>query len=243
MKILFFLALCCLAYFGQLDNGCLIVPFIMLETGGTYAAAYMQKQNSKKTLAAQREAQDKELATEERINKENREALQPFTELGYKATSSISDLMGYNGEEKRVAALNSFRTDPGYKFSTDEMTKATTRSALAKGNLFSGKFATDLQDRAGSLADQQYSNYYGRLFNQANMGRGTAVGVADMNTRYGDTLAGIYRQGAQDTGAYYTGLSDSAKWLANNQQQAVYKTVDTISKMYGGKGWGGGGAS
>ena len=106
------------------------------------------------------------------------------------------------------------------------------------GQRFSGRQAMALNDYGQGMADQQYGNYYNRLWNTANMGRGTAVGVADMGTNYANSMGNLYNNAANINSRRIYGdaqaMGQMASTIGANQQEGFNNALNTVSSLYGG---------
>jgi hypothetical protein len=143
-------------------------------------------------------------------------------------------------QQKRAsqdAAFSKFRTDPGYQFQLKQGVGALDQSAASRGGLFSGRQMKALDEYGTGMADQSYGNYYNRLWNTANMGRGTAVGVADMGTNYANSMSGLagQRGNIASNRAYgdANATSQMASTIGANQQEGFNTAVNTASSIYG----------
>lgn len=66
-------------------------------------------------------------------------------------------------EQYQAPSFNfDFKADPGYQFRLDQASKATERSAAARGGLFSGATLSDLASQSGQMASEEYGNAYNR---------------------------------------------------------------------------------
>ena len=161
---------------------------------------------------------------------QTRADLMPYTEAGYKTTGTMMDLMGYNGKEAQDKAYAAFRTDPGYKFAFDQGQQAVERSAASKGGFFSGATGAALINYGQGMADQQFGNYYNRLFNISNMGRGTATGVAQMGQQVAGQVAGY---GTERDTAISSGLNQFANQATNIAGVMYGRNRGTATNYYG----------
>lgn len=205
--------------------------------------AYETRKAAQKSYNAQNAANAAQLAEVQRQYEQNREDLKPWTEAGTKTTATLMDLLGYNGTDAQNAAMEAFKNDPSYQWAVDQGNQAVNRSAAAKGGLFSGNTGIALQNYGQNMANQQYGNYYNRLFNMSNMGRGTATGVAQMGTDKSNTVAGLYgNQGSIASNYYNTNaqaMSNMANVIGQGGQYTFDKALDTGMSLYGAYSKGG----
>ena len=224
-----------------------------MSTGSNETAAvvgaYENKKANKAAYNQQNAMNVMQMIEQQRQYNQNRADLKPYMDIGYKSLASISDLLGYNGAEAQAKAMQSFQQDPGQQFMLKQGIGALDQSAASKGGLFSGRQMKALNDYGQGMANQNYSNYYNRLWNNANMGRGTATGVAEMGSNYANSMSNLYGQRGQiganraygDAGA----MAQMASTIAANQQEGFNNAINTAASLYGsytgmgGKGIGG----
>lgn len=203
---------------------------------GALSMAYSMEQNEKardtysywtgQALAAQKE-----------MYNQTREDLAPYRELGSKSSNVIADLMGLNGTDAQTTAFNNFRSDPGYQYSVDTANKQLTRSALAKGNLFSGNFLAASNTMNQGLADQQYSNYYNRLYNLSSLGSNAAAKQANANQTYASAVSSLDTQMGQITSNYFlnnaAAFQQAAELVGKGAQSTSDRVINTVAAIYG----------
>ena len=78
---------------------------------------------------------------------------------------------------------------PGYQFQLDQGTQALDRSAAARGGLFSGRAAKELQQFGQGLGDQTYQSAIANLRPSVNTGINAASGQAGIYDNIGDLQA------------------------------------------------------
>lgn len=122
-------------------------------------AAQAQLQASRESIAAQKEAFNKQL-----------ELQAPFREAGLKGQNQLMDLLGLSGNTgaKDYGTLaRSFNPqdmykDPGYNFRLNEGIKALDRSAAARGGLLSGNQLRGVTQFGQDYATNEYQNAFNR---------------------------------------------------------------------------------
>ena len=193
---------------------------------GTVAGSAIQ---ASATKSAQSSANAAQAAAEERA----RQDLLPYNTQGALATTDASNLLGLNGPDAATAAMGNFKTSPGYQFSLDQGLRGVDAGAAASGLLRSGATLKAEQTFGTGLADQEFSNYYNRLYNLSNLGENAAAktganavttgsGIAQTDASAGQQLSSIYGNEAKS-------LAGNVNTLFNNP--AFQNTVS---------GWGGG---
>ena len=122
-------------------------------------AAAAQLQASRESIAAQKEAFDKQV-----------ELQAPFREAGLKGQNQLMDLLGLSGNTgaKDYGTLaQSFNPqdmykDPGYNFRLNEGIKALDRSAAARGGLLGGNQLRGVTQFGQDYATNEYQNAFNR---------------------------------------------------------------------------------
>lgn len=97
---------------------------------------------------------------------------EPIRQAGLTAQNRIMDVLGlsanrnaegYNSANAKFQERD-IKMDPGYQFRLEQGQKALERSAAARGGLFSGRAAKDLQSYGQGMASQEYGNAYNRAY-------------------------------------------------------------------------------
>ena len=142
--------------------------------GGSIIQSNAASSAASKANAAQQAALDKQTAL-----------LSPWTGTGGSANTATSDLLGLNGPDAATTAMGNFQQSPGYQCALDQGLRATDAGAAAKGMLRSGATLKAEQTFGTGLADQDFSNYYNRLFDLSKLGESAAAGVGAGNLSTG----------------------------------------------------------
>ena len=112
---------------------------------------------------------------------------EPWQQTGQDANSAVQRL---------IADPSSVRGLPGYQFGLDQGTHAIDHSAVANGNLFSGKTGKALQSFGTNYADKTYGDHLARLLGVSQQGLGaTQMGNATIGQ-------GLQGQLGANTSAY-----------------------------------------
>jgi hypothetical protein len=208
------------------------MPFAVAAAGVTAAAGIAGSAiQADATKSAQSSANAAQAAAEARA----RADLLPYNTAGMQATTGATDLLGLNGPDAATAARANFQTSPGYQFSMDQGLRAVDAGAAAKGMLRSGATLKAEQTFGTGLADQEFSNYYNRLFQLSTLGENAAAktganavttgqGIAGTDVSTGAALSSIYGNEAK-------GLSNTVNTLFSNPQ-----FQNTVSGAFGGGG-------
>jgi hypothetical protein len=129
---------------------------------------------SNDALAQQEEAQKKGLA-----------ALKPYAESGLAANEQLGNLLGIGSGADQASITEALRNTPGYQFNLEQGTQALDRSAAARGGLFSGAAAKQLQEYGQGLADNTYQSAIANLRPSVATGAGAASGQVGLYDNIG----------------------------------------------------------
>lgn len=143
----------------------------------------------------QANAANQATATELQMFREGQEATAPWREKGEEALNVLMD--------KIKAGPGKFEESPEYQFRLSEGTKAIDRSAAAKGNLFSGRTAMELQRLGQGEASKEYTNWLANYYSSLNPWQSVAgVGqtTAVEGSRQGNAVAGQIGQNMINSG-------------------------------------------
>lgn len=146
--------------------------------------------------------------------------LAPWVTTGGGANTAVTDLSGANGPGASDAALADFRSSPGYQWQLDQGLRAVDAGAAAKGMLRSGATLKAEQTFGSGLADQDFTNYYNRLFDLSKLGETAAAGTGAANLSTGQGIASTdLSLGSAQTSIYGNaaqGIGNAVNNYANN---------------------------
>lgn len=148
----------------------------------------------------------------------------PWQQTGQTANSAVQSLL---------ADPSSVRSLPGYQFGMDQGVHAIDHSALANGNLFSGKTGKALENFGTNYADQTYGNQLSRLLGVSQQGLGaTQQGINTAGTGLtGQLSANTSAYNGQMTDANTIGQGDIA--AANAQTQGIQNLLNFGGNLIG----------
>ena len=200
-----------------------------VSAAGAVGASYLQGQATK---GAQSSANNAQAAAEAQA----RGDLDPYNTQGALATTDASNLLGLNGPDAATAAMGNFQTSPGYQFSLDQGLRAVDAGAAANGMLRSGATLKAEQTFGTGLADQEFQQYYNRLYNLSNLGENAAAKTGANAITTGSGIAGTdVSSGAQEASIYGNagkGLGTAANTLFNNPAFQNWAGGSTGSSNY-----------
>jgi hypothetical protein len=194
--------------------------------GGSLLQADAAKTAASKANAAQQAALE-----------QSRADFAPWRTTGGQANTASADILGLNGPDAANAARANFQAAPGYQWSLDQGLRSVDAGAAAKGLLRSGATLKAEQTFGTGLADQEFTNYYNRLFDLSRLGESAAAGsasasqatgqgIAQTDLSLGSALANAYGNAAK-------GIGNAAGSYANNSLYA-----DRTNALMGGGGGG-----
>jgi len=162
---------------------------------------------------------------------QQRADLAPWRTTGEAAGNVAADLSGANGPDAATAAMKNFQTSPGYAWSLDQGLRSVDAGAAAHGLLRSGAALKAEQTFGTGLADQEFSNYYNRLFNLSTLGENAAAGGASTANAAGNSANSAGNTQASIYGNAVGGVSNTVNSLFSNP-----KFTDWLSSTSGTSG-------
>jgi hypothetical protein len=129
----------------------------------------------------------------------------------------------------RPFTLADVPNDPGYQFATKQANDALQNSALARGGMLSGNFATALQQQNQNMGFQQEN----QAFNQYWQQRGNIANLLGQATGLGQS--GVSQSIGAGTSAA-SGISNSLMSAGNAQAAGTIGQANAISGALGGIG-------
>ena len=143
--------------------------------------------------------------------------LAPFRTAGQSALGVASDLSGANGPDAATAAMANFQTDPGYQFQLQQGLRAVDAGAASQGMLRSGATLKAEDTFGQGLAEQDFTNYYNRLYNLSSLGETAAAGGSPSAIAAGNSAQTAGTQQASIYGNAASGAAADANTLLNNK--------------------------
>jgi hypothetical protein len=140
----------------------------------------------------------------------------PWRTAGGQALGGATDLLGINGPDAAAAAMGRYTASPGYQWQLDQGLRAVDAGAAAQGMLRSGATLKAEQEFGQGLANQDFTNYYNRLYNLSSLGGNVAVGGATNASGAANAALGGANAQNSITGNLSQGLTSSANQLLTN---------------------------
>lgn len=154
----------------------------------------------------------------------------PYMAEGASADNLYGDSLGLHGAEGNDRAVGAFRAAPGYQWAVDQSTEAAKRSQSAIGQLGSGNTMTEISDRAGHMADQQYGGWQDRLKGVGDRGFNATGTVAGFDAQQGRDTSGVYGDNATRRAGIYEGAGRSQAGLYGSTAAGIAGTLSDLSK-------------
>ena len=157
-------------------------------------------------------AADKATAAQQQAQAQERADLAPWTGTGGSANTATTNLLDGNGPDAANAAMANFQSSPGYQFQLQQGLRATDAGAAASGMLRSGATLKAEQTFGEGLADQDFTNYYNRLFDMSKLGESAAAGTGAADISTGTGIA----QTDLSAGSAQANIAGTAKTVGNS---------------------------
>ena len=138
----------------------------LASAGASIYAANKQADAASSAAKYSSDAASSAVDLQQKIYNQNRDDATPWRTAGQNALSYLVSGMGSNGTNgdlTRSFTTADYQADPGYAFRLSEGEKALTRSAAARGGLYSGRAAKDLTKYSQDYASNEYNNAYNRF--------------------------------------------------------------------------------
>lgn len=158
---------------------------------------------------------------------QQRQDTAPWRETGAQSLTANADLLGLNGPDAATAAMGRFTASPGYQWQLDQGLRAVDAGAAAQGMLRSGATLKGEMAYGQGLANQDFTNYYNRLFGLSQLGGQVAAGGAQNAANA--ARAGLEGANAQNSiiGNTLQGLTSTANTLLNNPDFRDWAGIQT----------------
>jgi hypothetical protein len=193
------------------------VPFGVAAAGITAAAgigtAMMQS-------SAVKSGQSAANAAQLQAQQQAREDVAPWTSTGGQALGQTANLLGLNGQPAADAAMTTFQQSPGYQWQLGQGLRAIDAGNAAAGILRSGATEKAEMTYGEGLANQDFTNYYNRLYQLSGQGLTGATATGNQAVTTGQGIAGTDASAAAAQSSIYgnlgKGISTTANTLLSN---------------------------
>jgi len=147
--------------------------------------------------------------------------LNPWTEAGKGALTTLQGSLGLGGDGARDAAVAAYRTSPGYERRVAQASDEVARKASALGTLGSGNTMAAIADRAQGLADEDYGRWQSQISGLSDRGQQAAGMQAGLQSQLGNALGSLGQAQGQSEAGIHTGLANLGMnnlWNATGSQ-------------------------
>lgn len=155
----------------------------------------------------------------------------PLAQTAGQAFNMYGQALGLGGPQGNAAALNAFRTDPGYTFQMQQGLQALERDRNARGMLSSGNLTEDELRFSQGLADQGYQQWMQNLWGLGGQAPGLAGAQSGLYGQMAGLSTGLGQAEAGLTGAGYGGLANIASQLGSNLSNLYTGTGQEVSGL------------
>jgi hypothetical protein len=145
--------------------------------GATLVSGYLGSKGSKDAAAAAGKGYDAATAEQARQYDQTREDMMPWLRAGQDALNLQQRFLGGD--------MSAFTESPDYQFRLQQGQNQLEGSAAARGNLFGGGAAADLQNYGQGMASTEVNNWFNRLAGVAGTGQSTAQQLGAFGSQYG----------------------------------------------------------
>jgi hypothetical protein len=201
------------------------MPGAIVGAVGSVAGGIASGKGAKKAAKIQAQAQAQQTAALQQMYNQNVARMTPTYDRGEAAQSRIQTLLGLSGGDGADAQAILAET-PGYKFAVDQALKSTSANAYASGLGNSGAALKALQDRANSLATQNYNTYVGQLGNVADRGVNAMNGIVTQGNQTTAQQNAVTQNGADSQAGV-------AIYQGNNIANMIKGVTDIAANQFG----------
>ncbi len=192
--------------------------------GGGISALTAKKQSS--SIGAG-QAQANEALVEGR-NQANA-TLAPFISTGSNALTQYANITGLNGADAATTAMNEFTASPGYQYQLTQGLRGVDAGAASRGLLRSGSTLKAEQTLGSNLANQDFSNYIGRLNDLAGFGGRASTTAANADVGTATQIANTDASAAGNQASIAGGLGSGLQAAGNLGVNSLLNYFNTPS--------------
>lgn len=174
---------------------------------GAIGGAAMQSNAAGDAADAQQAAADRSLAEQRRQFDTTRQDLMPWLNAGQDALALQQRFLGGDA--------SAFSESPDYQFRLQQGQNQLEGSAAARGNLFGGGAAADLQNYGQGMASQELSNWWNRLSSVSNTGQTTGQSLGGFGSNYANAFGQSQMDAANARASSYAGSANAWGNAAN----------------------------
>ena len=204
----------------------------LLLSGGAMAGnllgANQQAKAAKSAAELQAQAAQSANDMQMRMFQQSRQDQMPWMQQGQKSLAQLAAMTAPGGEMMRDFSQADFQADPGYQYRQQQAMNQVQRAMAARGLGSSGALYKALQDRASSMAGDEFTNAYNRFNQQRQMRYNSLAGLANTGQAQAQALA---NQGAASAADYGQNLGQAANAIAAGRVGAAQSRQNALSDL------------
>lgn len=198
--------------------------------GALIGSAVIGGVSANKAAKAQQGAANTQVGLARETRDLTRADLQPYAQGGLGAQNALLYELGL---AERPDGYQGFQGTPGYDFAMNEGLRGVESSAAARGGLYSGSAMQALQARGQGIANQEYGNYFNRLFGAAASGQNAAAGQGAANLAFSNQAGNAYGAMGNAQAAGAIGVSNAINQGVGNYMG--YQQMNKLLSTFGGQ--------
>jgi hypothetical protein len=188
----------------------------------------------------QRKAIKRAQQQQERLYRDAQERVEPFMESGVAATQQIQNDLD-TGQLGGSFTPDNFTQDPGYQFRLSEGEQGLERMQAARGNLYSGSAAKEMERFRQGLAAQAYQDAYNRWLQEQQQRYGMLAGQSDLGFRAASNIGQLDTGIGMSRAGRIMGANDATQRGFGQSLAALQNLSDNSQRMLTGAMSGGAG--
>ena len=153
------------------------------DIGAEITGSADQTRAAEKAAEAQIASADAGIAEQRRQFDIMTELMNPYVTQGVTALASQSDLLGLNGVDAQLTAINNIESSPLFQAQVQAGEEAILQNASATGGLRGGNIQGALAQYRPQMLQQAIQNQYANLGGLTQLGQASAAGQAGLGLR------------------------------------------------------------
>lgn len=187
-------------------------------------------QKSAANTAANAQTQTSELSIDEQRRQFDavQELMKPYVGAGTQGLTGQQDLLGLNGQDKQLAAIQGINNSPAMQTYLQQGENSILQNASATGGLRGGNTQQALSQFRPQLLNQLVNQQYQNLGGLTSLGQNAAAGVGNAGMQSANNISGLL----QSTGQAQAGNALAQGQANANMWNGLSNTVGQIGGMY-----------
>jgi len=158
---------------------------------GAIGGGLIASSGAKKAAKAQQQSDALAISEQRRQYDQSRSDFMPYLDAGKAALPGIEDLLGLNGNDKGLAAIDALKGSPMYQSLYNNGQEAILQNASATGGLRGGNTQHALADFGRDTLSSVISDQLARLGGLAGIGQGATGSVAGLGANSANQIGGF----------------------------------------------------